>query len=141
MHGKSMFITVKVDSGLAVPSSTHSSIGLPNAEYKHGSRSPKPPSSTLPQANRADRILALAYPIVEDDKVTSIAGCITDISTFKWAETVQARSAQAAKDAKKLQENFIDVVSHGISTSDRTRRFTDIFDRNAQPTFSNHTVC
>jgi signal transduction histidine kinase/CheY-like chemotaxis protein len=57
-------------------------------------------------------VLALGYPIVEDGEVTSIAGCITDISTFKWAEAVQARSATAAKEAKKLQESFIDVVSH-----------------------------
>lgn len=57
-------------------------------------------------------ILALAYPVIEEDEVTSIAGCITDISTFKWAEAVQARSAKAAKEAKKLQESFIDIVSH-----------------------------
>jgi signal transduction histidine kinase/AmiR/NasT family two-component response regulator len=57
-------------------------------------------------------VLAIAYPIVEEDEVTSIAGCITDISTFKWAEAVQARSATAAKEAKKLQEAFIDIVSH-----------------------------
>ena len=52
-------------------------------------------------------ILALAYPVIENNEVTSVAGYITDISTFKWAEMVQARSAKTAKDAKKLQENFV----------------------------------
>ena len=105
---------IKEHPGFAVSFPRYASIGYQMQKTGAVQALPTHQASLLPQANKADRILALAYPIVEDDKVTSIAGCITDISTFKWAETVQARSAQAAKDAKKLQENFIDVVSHGI---------------------------
>ena len=41
-----------------------------------------------------------------------MAAAVVDISHYKWAAAVQERAAQAAKDAKRLQENFIDIVSH-----------------------------
>lgn len=40
--------------------------------------------------------------------------CTTDISQLKWAQTVHARSAAEAKEAKKQQEAFIDVASHEL---------------------------
>jgi signal transduction histidine kinase len=38
--------------------------------------------------------------------------CTTDISKLQWAQTFQARLAAEAKEAKRQQEAFIDVVSH-----------------------------
>jgi len=52
-------------------------------------------------------ILARAYPVVQDGVVKSVAAAVTDISQYKWAEAVQERSAKAAQEAKRLQENFV----------------------------------
>ena len=58
-------------------------------------------------------ILFQAYPHAEDNgEVSSLMGCITDISHLKWAAQVQARTAEAAKTAKQRQEEFIDITSH-----------------------------
>lgn len=57
-------------------------------------------------------VLASAYPIYESGEVKAFAGSVTDISRFKWAEAVQSKSAAAAKEAKRLQGDFIDMVSH-----------------------------
>jgi signal transduction histidine kinase len=37
---------------------------------------------------------------------------MTDISALKWAERAEARKAQDAYEAKKQQEEFIDIVSN-----------------------------
>lgn len=57
-------------------------------------------------------ILGNVYPNVENGVTKGLFACITDISQFKWAELVQARSAEAATKAKRLQEEFIDFTSH-----------------------------
>lgn len=54
----------------------------------------------------------LAFPFKEHGVVVSGMACITDISRLKWAEAWQARIAQDARDSKRQQEAFIDVVSH-----------------------------
>lgn len=54
----------------------------------------------------------LAFPYREGEKVRSIMACTTDISRLKWAENFQARLAAEAREAKRQQEAFIDVVSH-----------------------------
>ncbi|KAF2450845.1 hypothetical protein P171DRAFT_349353 [Karstenula rhodostoma CBS 690.94] len=54
----------------------------------------------------------LAFPYREGEKVRSIMACTTDISRLKWAENFQARLAAEAREAKRHQEAFIDVVSH-----------------------------
>ena len=48
----------------------------------------------------------------EGDDVKSVIGCITDISHLKWAEKLQTITAEAAKEAKRQQERFIDMTSH-----------------------------
>jgi PAS domain-containing protein len=58
-------------------------------------------------------VLVFAYPYVENNRVTSVMACLTDISRLKWAESWQARLAEDAQDAKRQQEAFIDMVSHG----------------------------
>lgn len=58
-------------------------------------------------------VLMSAYP--EKDKlgdVKSIFGCLTDISTQKWAEYLQKQRREEAVELKRQQENFIDVTSH-----------------------------
>lgn len=57
-------------------------------------------------------LLVSGYPIMENDSVRAFAISMADISRFKWAEQVQSKSATDAKEAKRLQENFIDIVSH-----------------------------
>ncbi|KAG9234049.1 hypothetical protein BJ875DRAFT_27016 [Amylocarpus encephaloides] len=59
-------------------------------------------------------ILAHSFPYFEDGHVKSIMTCISDISALKWAEKAEARKAVAAADAKKSQEEFMDMVSHEI---------------------------
>ncbi|KAL5381608.1 hypothetical protein DPSP01_007056 [Paraphaeosphaeria sporulosa] len=54
----------------------------------------------------------LAFPYREGETVRSLMACTTDISRLKWAENFQARLAAEAREAKRQQEAFIDVVSH-----------------------------
>jgi len=58
------------------------------------------------------QILAFPYCDPETGKVKSIMACTTDISRLKWAQDFHARSAAEAREAKRQQEAFIDVVSH-----------------------------
>ncbi|KAF2820431.1 hypothetical protein CC86DRAFT_471509 [Ophiobolus disseminans] len=58
------------------------------------------------------QILAFPYRDPETAQVKSIMACTTDISKLKWAQTFQARLAAEAREAKRQQEAFIDVVSH-----------------------------
>lgn len=54
----------------------------------------------------------MAFPYREHGEVKGIMTAITDISRFHWAENFQARLAAEAREAKRQQEAFIDVVSH-----------------------------
>jgi hypothetical protein len=57
-------------------------------------------------------ILFLALPQLDDEgKLTKVFGCTTDISHFKWAESVQMNSRIQAEEAKRQQETFIDMTS------------------------------
>lgn len=58
------------------------------------------------------QLQVLAFPYREGEVVRSIMACTTDISRLKWAESFQARLASEAREAKRQQEAFIDVVSH-----------------------------
>ncbi|KAF2638206.1 putative histidine kinase HHK15p [Massarina eburnea CBS 473.64] len=58
------------------------------------------------------QLQVLAFPYREDGEVKSIMACTTDISRLKWAQSFQARLAAEAREAKRQQEAFIDVVSH-----------------------------
>ncbi|KAJ4363008.1 hypothetical protein N0V83_010126 [Neocucurbitaria cava] len=56
-----------------------------------------------------------SYPeLDESGKVISIMGTLFDISQFKWAESVQRRRIKEALEAKRQQENFIDMTSHEL---------------------------
>jgi len=44
--------------------------------------------------------------------VKSIFGCMTDISSQKWAEYFQNQRREEAVELKRQQENFIDITSH-----------------------------
>jgi PAS domain S-box-containing protein len=54
-------------------------------------------------------VLMSAYPEKDEDgELKSIFGCITDISTQKWAEAFQMQRREEAMELKRQQENFID---------------------------------
>lgn len=58
-------------------------------------------------------VLLSAYPEKDEDgHLKSIFGCITDISTQKWAEAFQNERREEAVELKRQQENFIDITSH-----------------------------
>ncbi|PHH90148.1 hypothetical protein CDD83_4395 [Cordyceps sp. RAO-2017] len=58
-------------------------------------------------------VLMSAYPEKNSDgDLKSIFGCITDISSQKWAEKVQSERREEAVELKRQQENFIDITSH-----------------------------
>jgi signal transduction histidine kinase len=58
-------------------------------------------------------ILFLALPQLDDEgNLTKVLGCTTDISHFKWGESVQLHSRLQAEEAKRQQETFIDMTSH-----------------------------
>ncbi|XPT00456.1 hypothetical protein M3J09_009609 [Ascochyta lentis] len=50
----------------------------------------------------------------ENGKVISILGTLFDISQFKWADAVQRQRTEEALEAKRQQENFIDMTSHEL---------------------------
>jgi PAS domain S-box-containing protein len=58
------------------------------------------------------QLQVLAFPYREHGDVKSVMASTTDISRLKWAQTFQARRAAEAREAKRQQEAFIDVVSH-----------------------------
>lgn len=59
------------------------------------------------------QIQVLAFPYRnEHGSVVSVMACTTDISRLCWAKAFQARLAAEAREAKRQQEAFIDVVSH-----------------------------
>ncbi|KAF2759413.1 hypothetical protein EJ05DRAFT_451688 [Pseudovirgaria hyperparasitica] len=58
------------------------------------------------------QVLAFPYRDPGSGHVKSVMACTTDISRLKWAEAFHARSAAEAKEEKKQQEAFIDIVSH-----------------------------
>ena len=73
------------------------------------------PSATAGHARPDEEscwLMANAFPAVEDGEVKTIVCCVTDISRQKWAEELQSRLAVEATEARKLQEAFIDIVSH-----------------------------
>ncbi|KAL7918131.1 hypothetical protein ACQKWADRAFT_304909 [Trichoderma austrokoningii] len=58
-------------------------------------------------------VLMSAFPEkAPDGSLASIFGCITDISSQKWAERVQSERREEAVELKRQQENFIDITSH-----------------------------
>lgn len=57
-------------------------------------------------------IIGKATPLIEDGQVMGVAATVIDISSVKWTEEVQSRLATEATEARKLQEAFIDIVSH-----------------------------
>ncbi|KAL7809003.1 hypothetical protein V8C44DRAFT_366491 [Trichoderma aethiopicum] len=58
-------------------------------------------------------VLMSAFPEKDPDgNLASIFGCITDISSQKWAEKVQNERREEAVELKRQQENFIDITSH-----------------------------
>jgi PAS domain S-box-containing protein len=59
-------------------------------------------------------ILAVTFPLMENGEVVSLLGYVTDISRQKWAENVQSRNAALATDAKRRQEEFLDITSHEL---------------------------
>lgn len=58
-------------------------------------------------------VLMSAFPEKNGDgALKSIFGCLTDISSQKWAEKVQNERREEAVELKRQQENFIDITSH-----------------------------
>lgn len=67
---------------------------------------------------KLDRTYALGIlqPEYSDDgKLKGTLGCITDISSVKWAEKLQSARLSEAIEQKRQQENFLDVTSHEMS--------------------------
>jgi len=73
---------------------------------------PRSPDATEDEEEQNVSILVAGYPMVEGSELRACAISVVDVSRFKWAEQIQSRVAASAKEAKRLQENFIDIVSH-----------------------------
>ncbi|KPI38828.1 Virulence sensor protein BvgS [Cyphellophora attinorum] len=59
-------------------------------------------------------ILVHGFSLRGEGEVKYIMACLTDISRIKWAESIQTRNAIAAQEAKRRQEEFIDLISHEL---------------------------
>jgi hypothetical protein len=58
------------------------------------------------------QVLAFPYRDPETGQVKSLMAVTTDISRLKWAHKFHERRASEAREEKRQQEAFIDVVSH-----------------------------
>ncbi|KAH6654916.1 hypothetical protein BKA67DRAFT_516759 [Truncatella angustata] len=59
--------------------------------------------------------LATSYPeISEEGEVTGVIGCVVDVSSLKWAESIQSERLSEALEIRRQQENFFDVTSHEL---------------------------
>lgn len=68
-------------------------------------------------------VIASSYPLLDDQgEVECVQGAMFDISSLKWAETVQRRRVEEALEAKRQQEHFIDMTSHEVWENRRRRR-------------------
>ena len=67
-----------------------------------------------PNGNMSDTwVLMSAYPEKDEDgNLKIIFGSLTNISQQKWAELIEKRHAEEARESKRQQENFIDITSH-----------------------------
>ncbi|KAJ8117909.1 hypothetical protein OPT61_g1005 [Boeremia exigua] len=64
---------------------------------------------------KLDRTYALGIlqpEYFDDGKLKGTLGCVTDISSMKWAEKMQSAQLSEAIEQKRQQENFLDVISH-----------------------------
>ena len=60
-------------------------------------------------------VLVSAYPeIRNDEELESIVACFTDITEQKSVAEIERKRTKDALEAKRQQENFIDVTSHEI---------------------------
>jgi signal transduction histidine kinase/CheY-like chemotaxis protein len=59
-------------------------------------------------------VLCSAYPELSKDRLDSVVACFTDITEQKRHEEVQKQRLVDAIEAKRDQENFIDITSHEI---------------------------
>lgn len=58
-------------------------------------------------------VMCSAYPELDDNNnIVGLLGCLVDISELKWAEGIQKTRFDEALEAKRQQENFIDMTSH-----------------------------
>lgn len=75
------------------------------------------------------------YPEIDaQGNLTNIVGTCTDVSHFKWVENLQRLKAEEAMEAKRQQENFIDMTSHEyVSFVYRRRLCTDPVYRMRNP--------
>ncbi|KAK4553085.1 hypothetical protein LTR86_009812 [Recurvomyces mirabilis] len=75
-----------------------------------------PPAEELHEGEDASDIaawiLTTSIAVYEDGKMKLLLGYVSDISRQKFAESVQARNAVAATQARRRQEEFIDTTSH-----------------------------
>lgn len=53
------------------------------------------------------------YPDLDENGISTVMSCVTDISSLKWSEAQLRRRMEDAIEMKKKQERFIDVSSPG----------------------------
>lgn len=58
-------------------------------------------------------VLACCYPEVNDaGEIVAVAGTMADITQLRWAERLQKQRTDEAVEARRQQENFIDMTCH-----------------------------
>jgi PAS domain-containing protein len=83
-------------------------------------------------------VLAASQPeISPHGKLISIMGSITDISHLKWAQGLQERRLHEAEQVKRQQNDFIDITSHEMRSSNPTstgcETYTDFISKSIDP--------
>lgn len=57
-------------------------------------------------------LCSISPEISENGEISTIMGCVTDISRIKWAEGLQNRRLAEAEETRRQQNSFIDITSH-----------------------------
>jgi PAS domain S-box-containing protein len=92
----------------------------------------KPPSDGETHEEEHAWVFYSAFPHIEDGTVSSIMGCMTDVSQFKWAEELQTKKIEEACKARQRQNEFIDVVSHELRSKSIIFMLSILFRRSLQ---------
>lgn len=104
-----LFIDEDVDKALAIWHQVVQGQKAHTTELRMRRIYTTPHGGTMPTT-----ILLSAFPYMTGGEVRSVMACMTEVSRLKWAEAFQATVARDANEAKRLQSQFTDAISHEV---------------------------
>lgn len=116
MSAKSWAHDVHPDSTEELAGRWHKLVGLKESQaWEIAYKKPWTPPGRVDDLISLDRTWASAqvYPeFSEEGEFAGLIGCVTDISSWKWADIIHSQRLSEALELKRQQENFLDITSH-----------------------------